>query len=290
MMPDMNGAELIERSRIVNPELLSIMITASNDSEALKIKALKAGANDFLTKPLNITEFELRIKNLLSLKESQKVLAKFNDELQFQVKKATQALIQREYEALLILSKTAEYKDPETASHIARVAHYSKLLAKYYGLDNEEQEKIFYGSPLHDIGKVGIRDEILLKPGKLDEEEFEYMKTHVVIGHNILKETENPFLQVGGIIALTHHEKYDGSGYPNALKADDIHIYGRITAIADVFDALTSKRPYKKAWSFDDAISFLQEQSSKHFDPALVTIFMEHIDEVYDIYKRFDEE
>lgn len=290
MMPEMNGAELIERARILQPELLSIVITGAGDNENLKLQALKAGVNDFLTKPLHIIEFQLRIKNLITLKKSQKILNQFNDELQNEVKKATETLISREYETLLVLSKTAEYKDPETASHIARVAHYSKLLAKHYGLNKEEQEKIFHASPLHDLGKIGIKDDVLLKPGKLDEKEFDHMKTHPIIGYEILKGTKNPFLEAGAIISLTHHEKFDGSGYPKALKGEEIHIFGRITAIADVFDALTSKRPYKKAWSFDEALAFLVEQKGKHFDPILIDLFISNIEEVKEIYHKFDNE
>lgn len=290
MMPEMNGAELIERARILQPEILSIIITGAGDNENLKLQALKAGVNDFLTKPLHVIEFQLRIKNLITLKKSQKILNQFNDELQNEIKKATETLISREYETLLVLSKTAEYKDPETASHIARVAHYSKLLAKYYGLNKEDQEKIFYASPLHDLGKIGIKDDVLLKPGKLDEREFEHMKTHPIIGYEILKGTKNPFLEAGAIISLTHHEKFDGSGYPKALKGEEIHIFGRITAIADVFDALTSKRPYKKAWSFDEALTFLVEQKEKHFDPILIDLFISNSEEAKEIYHKFDKE
>jgi response regulator RpfG family c-di-GMP phosphodiesterase len=290
MMPDINGAELIERGKILRPEMLSIIITGSGDNETIKLQALKAGANDFLTKPLHISEFQLRIKNLLTLKKSQKILNQFNKELQYEIKKATQDLISREYETLLVLSKTAEYKDPETASHIARVAHYSKLIAKHYGLNENEQEKIFHASPLHDLGKIGIRDDVLLKPGKLDDKEFEHMKRHPLIGYEILKGTQNHFLEAGAIISLNHHEKFDGSGYPNGLKGEEIHIYGRITAIADVFDALTSNRPYKRAWSFDEAIVFLTEQRGKHFDPILVDLFILKIDDVKKIYHNFESE
>jgi response regulator RpfG family c-di-GMP phosphodiesterase len=290
LMPQMNGAELIERARILQPEILSIVITGEGDNEDLKIESLKAGVNDFLIKPLHISEFQLRIKNLITLKKSQKILNKFNEQLQNEIKKATETLISREYETLLVLSKTAEYKDQTTASHIARVAHYSKLLAKYYGLNKEEQEKIFHASPLHDLGKIGIRDEVLLKSGKLKVDEFEHMKTHPQIGYEILKGTKNPFLEAGAIISLTHHEKFDGTGYPNELKAEQIHIFGRITAIADAFDALTSKRPYKRAWSFEKALEFLIDEKGKHFDPILIDLFVENIDEIKEIYNKFDKE
>lgn len=287
MMPKINGIELMKRAHELNPEIMTIMITAAGDDDKVKLEALKMGAIDFLKKPVNAAEYRARINNITKLKLSQLVLDDFNHQLQKEVAKATQTLLQREQEALRVLSSAAEYKDPETASHVARVAHYSKLLALKYGLSEEEQEIVFYASPLHDIGKVGISDAILLKPGGLDEAETTAMKKHCEIGWKILETSENPYLKAGAIIASTHHEKYDGSGYPNALKGEEIHLYGRITAIADVFDALTSKRPYKKAWSFEEAVQYLEEQSEKHFDPLLCKLFIEHLEEVRAIYKQF---
>ncbi|MDX1296146.1 MAG: response regulator [Sulfurimonadaceae bacterium] len=289
MMPEINGVELLRECRLINPLLLSVVITAVSDSEEVKIQALEAGANDFLTKPINPVEFQLRIRNLATIQKSQRLLSDFNLQLKEKVEQATRELVQREHEALQVLSKTAEYKDPETGSHISRVAHYSKLMAEGVGLDTYEQELIFYASPLHDIGKVGINDAVMLKPGKLTPDEFEVMKGHSQIGYEILKSSKNPYLQAGAVIAHSHHEKFDGSGYPQGLKGEDIHIYGRITAIADVFDALTSERPYKKAWSFDDAIALISEQSGSHFDPELVAIFIDHIDTVKEIYTTFSE-
>jgi len=287
MMPGMNGIELMKQAKQLNPQILTIMITAAGDDEEVKLLALNEGAIDFLKKPVNAAEYRARMKNVSKLKLSQLILDNFNLELEKEVAKATQTLLLREKEALEVLSNTAEYKDPETASHVARVAHYSKLLAKAYGCNTHEQEIIFNASPLHDIGKVGISDAILLKEGKLDDDEMHEMKKHAVIGMKILESSENPFLKAGSIIAYTHHEKYDGSGYPNALQAEDIHIYGRITALADVFDALTSKRPYKKAWSFAEALVYIQEQKGKHFDPHLCELFIENIEDVQNIYDEF---
>jgi response regulator RpfG family c-di-GMP phosphodiesterase len=290
MMPEIDGIELIRRCRAVKPDILSVVITATSDSEEVKLQALEAGATDFLTKPINAVEFQLRVQNLATIRKSQLFLSGFNETLKQEVAIATEKLIQREHEALVVLSSTAEYRDPETASHISRVAHYSKLMAEGYGLDQEEQERIFYASPLHDVGKVGIKDEILLKPGKLTDEEFEYMKTHAEIGYEILKNCENPFLKAGAVIARSHHEKFDGSGYPRGIKGEDIPLYGRITAIADVFDALTSHRPYKKAWSFEEAFEFIRDQSGAHFDPKLVKIFIDNAEAVRKIYTTFAEE
>ncbi len=288
MMPCMNGIELMKRANEVNSKVLTIMITASgDDDDMIKLRALNEGAIDFLKKPINAAEYRARMKNVSKLKLSQLILDDFNHQLGKEVAKATQTLVQREQEALRVLSNAAEYKDPETASHVSRVAHYSRLLAQMHGLNAEEQEIVFNASPLHDIGKVGISDAILLKPGRLDEEEMRAIKEHTSIGMKILESSENPYLKAGAIIAYTHHEKYDGSGYPEGLKGEEIHIYGRITAIADVFDALTSKRPYKEPWSFERAVSYLKEHSGRHFDPFLCELFMQNLDEIELIYQRF---
>ncbi len=290
MMPQMNGIELMQKALEKNPALLTVMITAAGDDEKIKIEALNKGAIDFLKKPLVTAEYRARMNNLSRIKASERILDDFNRQLKTEVEHATKMLVQREKEALRVLSNAAEYKDPETASHVARVAHYSKLLAKHYGLDETEQEIIFYASPLHDIGKVGISDQILLKPGRLDAEENSIMQGHCEIGWKILESSENPYLKAGAVISYTHHEKFDGSGYPRGLKGEDIHLYGRITAIADVFDALTSHRPYKEAWPFDEALEYLKEQSGKHFDPALCELFFNEIDTVRSIYNQFKHE
>ena len=264
------------------------MITAAG--EDVRGDALNVGATDFLNKPLDLNDFIVRTKNLLALRDAQNQLANRAKILEVEVKLATAELREREHESLIVLGKTAEFKDPETANHIARVAHYSKLLAEKYGLDEEIQDMIFYSSPFHDLGKVGIRDNILLKPGKLDDAEFDIMKTHARIGYEILKDSKSKYLKMGASIALSHHEKFNGFGYPNKLKGEEIPIEGRIVAVADVFDALVSTRPYKKAWTFEDAIVLLQQESGSHFDPHLVDLFIENIDSVKDIYNKFQEE
>ncbi|MAC83335.1 MAG: two-component system response regulator [Arcobacter sp.] len=289
MMPNINGLEFIEEFRKNKKNIPIIMITAAGDDENIHKKAFDLGVSDFLSKPVNALVFEARVENLLSNYQNKILLESKAKLLESEVEKATKDLIKREHETLKILGKTAEYKDPETASHVARVSHYSKLLAKEYGLSEKEQDLIFHAAPFHDLGKVGIEDKILLKPGRLDENEFEIMKTHALIGYEILKDSKSDYLKAGATIALHHHEKFDGSGYPKGSKADDIHIYGRIVAIADVFDALTSHRPYKKAWDFEKALEFLQEESSKHFDPDLVDLFVKNIEEVSKIYNSFIE-
>lgn len=290
MMPDINGLEFIKTFRETNKETPIIMLTAVGDDMKLQIDALELGANDFLSKPINAPAFKARIINMLKLRKSQLLIKDKALLLQEEVENATKRLVESERETLQMLGKISEYRDPETSAHTQRVAHYSKLLAEAYGLDKELQDIIFYASPFHDIGKIGIPDNILLKPGKLSDGEFMIMKTHSNIGYEILKEAKSKYLKAGQEIAFYHHEKYDGSGYPNGLIGEQIPILGRITAIADVFDALTSKRPYKEAWSLERAFDFLQEQKGKHFDPMLTDMFFENKERILQIYYQFQEE
>lgn len=290
MMPEMNGLQFIETFRKENQETPIIMLTAVGDDMELQISALQLGANDFLSKPINAAAFKARIINMLKLRKSQLLLKDRALLLQEEVKEATKRLIESEHETLQMLGKTAEYKDPETNAHTQRVAHYSKLLAKAYGLDENLQDTIFYASPFHDIGKIGIPDSILLKPARLSKEEFEIMKTHASIGYEILKKSKSQYLKAGGVIAYNHHERYDGKGYPNQLSGESIPIFGRITAIADVFDALTSSRPYKKPWSLEETFAFLEAEKERHFDPVLVDLFIQNRQEVVQIFNAFKEE
>lgn len=287
MMPKINGIEIIKKFREFNSDAPAIVITAVGDDQELKINALEAGATDFLTKPLELAEFKARSVNLIKLRLAQLKLKDKALLLQDEIDKATQKIQNREYETLKVLAKAAEYKDVETANHTVRVAHYSKLMAREYGLSEKEQMIIFYAAPFHDIGKVGIPDSILLKEGKLDPEELKEMQSHPYIGSSILENTQSPYLKEGELIALYHHEKYNGTGYPNGKKGKDIPLSARIVSIADVFDALTSKRPYKKAWSFQEAIFFLAKESGEHFDPKLVDLFINSINEVKEIYENF---
>ena len=290
MMPEINGLEFIQSFRQNNQSTPIIMLTAVGDDMNLQIKALEYGANDFLSKPINAPAFKARIINMLKLRKSQLLLQDKALLLQDEVKLATLRLKESEYETLQMLGKTAEFKDPETNAHTQRVAYYCKLLARAYGLDENLQDIIFYASPFHDLGKIGIPDNILLKPGKLDDDEFSIMKNHAKIGYEILKGSKSKYLKAGGVIAYNHHEKYDGTGYPNGLKGESIPIFGRITAVADVFDALTSSRPYKKAWSLEEAFDFLIEEKSVHFDPKLVDLFLENKNEVINIHNKFKED
>lgn len=285
MMPQLDGIELIKRFRKKNTLTPVVMVTAAGDLD-IKYKSLESGATDFLTKPVDLVEFKARTRNLINLRLAQ---LKLQDEavlLKDEVAKATETLRESEYETLDLLGKTAEFRDPETGNHINRVAHYTKIIAKRIGMNEESQNILFHASPFHDIGKIGIPDSILLKPARLTEKEFSIMKKHPVIGYKILKNRKSKFLQAGAIISLTHHEKYDGTGYPQGIIKDKIPLPGRIVAVADVFDALTSKRPYKDAWPLDVAIDFLIEERGKHLDPNIVNAFLKEIKQVKDIFYR----
>jgi response regulator RpfG family c-di-GMP phosphodiesterase len=190
-------------------------------------------------------------------------------------------------EILFTLGEVAEARSQETGCHVKRVAELAKLLALHYGFTEEEAELLRLATPIHDLGKLGISDEILNKPGKLTGEEFEIMKRHAEIGYEMLKNSGRSILKAGAIIAWQHHERYDGTGYPLGLKGEEIHIYSRIVAIADVFDALGNDRVYKKAWEDQEIIDYISSQRGKHFDPVLVDIFMKHLADIFSIRKTF---
>lgn len=290
VMPELDGISFIKEFRSHNNSTPIIMITASGNVLKTKIEALKAGATDFLSKPLDLFEFTLRTKNLLNLRKAQRLVSDKAELLKEEVQKATELIKQREYEALGILGKVSEFKDYTTAHHIIRVGYYAKLLAKAYGFDEEFQEMIFYAAQLHDIGKVGIKDEVLLKPGKFDAQDFEKMTHHSKIGYEILTNSKSKYLKMGAQIALTHHERYDGKGYPKGLEKDFIPVEGKIVAICDCFDALASKRLYKEAWTFEDAFNYIVEHKGSRFDPMLVDIFIENREKVLEIHKKFSNE
>lgn len=291
MMPVLDGMQFIARLRAVQgcAELPILMITA-NDDKDVRYEALQIGATDFLTKPVDRIEFSARVRNMLALGTSRRQLADRAAWLAEEVAKATAAVHAREQELLFRMSRAAEFRDPETGAHIQRMAHYSRLIAAKLGLSAGEQNLLLQAAPLHDVGKIGIADAILLKPGKLTPEEFELMKGHARIGFELLSGSESLVLQAGAAIALSHHEKFDGSGYPKHVAGEAIPLFGRIVAVADVFDALTSERPYKRAWELDRAMNYLREGAGQHFDPACVAAFLSSQDEILAIRNSFQEE
>jgi len=290
MMPEIDGIEFIRRLRASpGKEDVPVLMITANDQKQVRYRALDAGASDFLTKPVDKIEFMARSGNLLQLGDSRKKLADHAAWLAEEVRKATFEIIERERETVIRLSKAAEYRDPETGAHILRMAHYSELISAAMGLPKTEQELLLEAAPMHDIGKVGIADVILLKPGRLTTEEFEIMKQHAVFGYEILKGSASKVLQAGAEIAHAHHEKFDGSGYPRGLVGQDIPIFSRIVAVADVFDALTSERPYKKAWNLDRAAEHIRTCAGRHFDPRCVDAFFDQWDKVLAVRHSFDD-
>ncbi|MBI4739984.1 MAG: response regulator [Betaproteobacteria bacterium] len=291
MMPELDGMGLIARLRKVpgREEIPVLMITA-NDDKDVRYEALQIGATDFLTKPVDRIEFSARVRNMLALGASRRHLADRAAWLAAEVRKATEEIHAREQELLFRLSRAAEFRDPETGAHIQRMAHYSRLIAGALGLPLGDQELILQAAPMHDVGKIGIPDAILLKPGKLSHEEFELMKGHSALGFELLNGSASIVLQAAASIAISHHEKFDGTGYPFGTAGEAIPLFGRIVAVADVFDALTSERPYKKAWELDRAAAFLREGAGKHFDATCVDAFLARWDEVRAIRARFQDE
>jgi putative two-component system response regulator len=290
MMPEMDGLQFISRLRAVagRAEVPILMITA-NDDKDVRYEALQIGATDFLTKPVDRIEFSARVRNMLALGASRKKLADKAAWLAEEVDKATKAVHAREQELLFRMSRAAEFRDPETGAHIQRMSHYSYLIAGRLGLPVEDQQLVLQAAPMHDVGKIGIPDYILLKPGALTPEEFGVMKTHAALGLELLKGSDSTILQAAATIAISHHEKYDGSGYPYGAAGDAIPLFGRIVAVADVFDALTSERPYKKAWPIDQAMAYLRDGAGKHFDPSCVEAFLACHDDVLSIHAQYQD-
>jgi len=291
MMPDMDGLEFIRALReMPGRDAVPVVMITANDQKQLRYRALDLGANDFLTKPVDKVEFLARTRNMLQVSDARKQLADRASWLADEVRKATAEILARERETVFRLCKAAEYRDPETGAHILRMAHYSQLIARGLGLSVSDQDLLLEAAPMHDIGKVGIADKILLKPGRLDAEEFEVMKQHAIYGYELLHGSSSRVLQAGAEIARGHHEKFDGSGYPGGIVGSDIPIFSRIVAVADVFDALTSERPYKKAWTLEAAVDFLVQGSGSHFDPQCVQAFLNAWDDVMEIRGRYQEE
>jgi len=289
-MPYIDGYELIEQLKALNDPLLPpiIILTAQHGKDYL-LRSLNAGARDFISKPFDQNELLMRVRNLLDAHLAHCMVYDQKAALESMVQKRTDELKQTRLQVVRRLGMAAEFRDEETGNHILRMSHISALLARTIGWDAAQCELILLASPMHDIGKIGIPDNILLKPGKFEPAEWEIMKTHTTIGGKLLEGDDSDLMRMAREIALSHHEKWDGSGYPAGLTGEDIPLSGRIAALADVYDALTSQRPYKKAWPVEDAVNLIKENRGKHFDPSLVDVFLDKLDEIQIICKRFRE-
>lgn len=291
-MPQIDGIELIRAIR-KKPQCESVpimMITVVSEKE-VRYEALEAGATAFLTRPIDQIECRTSCRNLLKMHEQHLIIQDRADWLARQVEVATEQIIQREKETILRLARAGEYRDEGTGNHVLRMAKYSRQIAEAMGkFSKEECDDLEYAAPMHDIGKIGIPDGILLKPGKLNEYEWDIMMTHTTIGHAILSDSQSRYMQIGAIIALNHHERFDGKGYPNGLKGEEIPLIARVVAVADVFDALVSSRPYKHAWDTDEAIAYIQKQAGSHLDPACVDAFIQRIDNIKQIQADYADE
>ncbi|MBU0486144.1 MAG: response regulator [Proteobacteria bacterium] len=292
-MPGMTGVELLEETRRKYSDMAVVMATAVDDRR-ISSRVLELGAYSYLIKPFDKSETVINIANAIRLRELELQNRLFSKEMDQLVLDRTRELRDKEAEVrnsreetISCLARAAEFRDNDTAHHTVRMSHYCKLLAEKIGLDTERCELIRTASPLHDVGKIGVPDEILLKPGRLTEQEFEIIKTHTMIGFRILSDSSSELLGLGALIAKTHHEKYDGSGYPEGLSGEDIPLEGRIAAICDVFDALTFDRVYKKAYSVDKAVEIIMEGKGTHFDPGLVDLFLDSMAEVLKVKEKF---
>ncbi len=283
MMPGMDGFEVCRRlkNNPLTKDIPVIFVTANNQPVDEEM-GIKLGAVDYLAKPITPSIVRLRVEMHLALYNQRRELKK-------EVLRKTQELAETQFEIIKKLGTAAEFKDNETGLHVDRVSQYSCLIAKQMGLNEEEYDLILNASPMHDIGKIGIPDQILLKPGKLDPEEWEIMKSHSLIGSQIIGDHPAKLLQVARIICLQHHEKWNGEGYPDGLKGEEISLYARIVAVSDVFDALTSDRPYKNAWPVEKAADLICSESEISFDPSVIKAFKTVLLEMKQIREHFSD-
>ena len=275
-MPYMDGFEVMaELKPLVHDDYLPILVLTAQTDDKTRIRALQEGAKDFLQKPFETVEVLNRIRNMLEVRLLHKQVRDQNLILEQKVHERTRELETTRLDVIRRLGQAAEYRDNETGLHVIRMSQYCEQLALAVGVEASDATLLLNASPMHDLGKIGIPDSILLKPGKLDADEWETMKSHTLIGAELLSGSDHPLMVLGREVALTHHERWDGDGYPNHLRAEEIPLMGRITTLCDVFDALLSARPYKKAWTEAEAMDLIRTESGKQFNPMLVEAFFD---------------
>jgi len=281
IMPQLDGFQVMQQmQQFRESHYLPILVLSSDKSSDTRLRALQSGATDLLNKPYENVEILFRIKNMVEMRILHMQVEDQNRSLELKVQDRTKELRESQLDIIRRLAQAAEFRDNETGIHIIRMSQYCAKFAAALGMDPQQCDLILTASPLHDIGKIGIPDSILLKPDKLTPEEFETMKTHTVIGAKLLAGSNSPIMKMAQQIALTHHEKWDGTGYPHQLKGKQIPLVGQLCSICDVFDALTSARPYKKAWSTDEAVSEIIKQKDRQFNPQLVDRFVSILPEI----------
>jgi putative two-component system response regulator len=297
MMPEMDGFEVCERLREnpISSEIPVIFVTALGE-ETDETRGLKIGAVDYISKPFSPAVVKQRVKNHLELTFARQKLQSQNLILEEKVSKRTELLakavgrIRRSsLEMIVRLSRAAEYKDDDTGAHVLRMSNYSAAVAERLGWDRDDVTDLLHAAPMHDVGKIGIPDNVLLKPGKLDDDEWKIMRRHCRMGYDILANSEVPLIQLAATVAITHHEKWDGNGYPRGLDKHNIPMAGRIVAIADVFDALTTRRPYKEPFSLEKSFAIIREGRGTHFDPEVVDAFFEVESRILEIKEKYSD-
>lgn len=291
MMPELDGFETCKRLKASEDtrDIPVIFLTAKVEQEDI-INGFKLGAVDYVTKPFNQTELLARVDTHIQLQKAREELQNQNEILEQKVRERTQEIRETQKETLVRLTNASELRDTDTGMHIRRIQGYSELLALESGMSAQDSDDLGLASTMHDLGKIGIPDSILLKPGKLSDDEWKIMKTHPEVGAKILTGSTSKLLEQGRVIALHHHEKWDGTGYPSGLAGEDISLAGRIVGIIDVFDALTTNRPYKKAWSIEQAAETMAEGKGKHFDPQLIELFINNLSDFLAIRQALTDE
>jgi putative two-component system response regulator len=275
------------RLREIDPQGTPILVLTAQMDRDTRLRALQGGAQDFITKPFDRFEVLARIHNQLEVRLLYQQVKVQNENLERLVSERTHELAESRLDIIRRLGLACEFRDNDTGMHLERMSRYSRILAVAAGLNNEHANLLFEASPMHDVGKIGVSDSILLKPGKLTPEEFVEIKKHATIGGYILASGKSDLLRMAEKIALFHHEKWDGTGYPQGLKGEEIPEEARIVAIADVFDALTSSRPYKKAWDVNEAADFILNNAGSHFDPRLAELFHSVLPEILKVRDQF---